>query len=773
MKLKKADIKKAFSQKSIMRSWFISYILILATTIFVNMFIYNETQNSLTRQIHATSAESLENSKQRIDNLRKNLQNLVSTLAMDRTLLDMLDEKKVDGVYRYKMTEVQQQLSAKTAQDTAINNIYIYIHENDYIVSKATIQTAESFYKSNYAGKEMDFDAFRNLLRKKSAGDFERIANKGQNIAQSDVLFMYSVNGAEIFVPKATIVCEMKNSAVTAQNDMASSGRYFCILDRNNEVFLSNAEANADINKILSIMTKKKLNSPVMSKKAVLVYTNSEQSDWKYVYVIEKNVYLKELQRVRVIIYVTVILCLVLGIFLAYFLSVYNHKPVRKLIEQLGIKEMSAQGEKISENEFQLLDRKVNEILEDNELKNSKIVSQNLIIRDAVFLKLLNNEMVSGVSMKELLSSIDVSFEMPYFVLIGFYFNDLSGLFFEEKTEITDDDANLSKLIISNILDDIVGAEYKKIFCDINGVFSCIINTSDIKCEDTARKAVSELLKFAQNNFNLGFTACISQIHEGIEGLSACQKEVAECLEYKFIVGNDIINYRDISETQTNLYYFPIGQEVQMISSLKDGDYEKSLEILNNIFEINLSQAKPQIQTAKCLVYDILGSVMKVLNDIGDIDGNNIFQRFNVFERIDKCHTVLSIKDELISIFKEICEQSLNESVEKNNRLIENIKNFIESYYDDANLSGAMIADHFKINQSYLSTIFKRNTAQGLLEYIAKIRVTKAIKLLEESSDTIEKIAEKVGYFNVRTFSRTFKKYVGETPGKYRENLQK
>lgn len=761
--------KRAFQKKSIVLSWFVSYIIILIATIFVNLFIYSETQASLTRQIHATSAENLENRRQYIDNMQQNFQNTVSELAQDKTIQNILSENTVDGNYRYALLAVQNQLYTRKVLNSNISKLYIYFHDTDYVVTTSMAQKTEKFYNQNYKNKEMGLDGFLQLMQRKNAGVFEKIADEGQDTKGADLLFLFSVYGTELFAPKATIVCEISNKSLITPNDFDMSGRYFCIVDRDNRVILSNAGDSSAASEALSEVLLTSPGTPVIAKKAVALYTLSKQNDWKYAYIVEKDEYLKELKRVRLIIFVTVLLCVALGIALAYYLSVRNHKPIRKLIEQLGVKDMQADNGGKTENEFQMIDRRLSEILESNELQNSKIASQNVILRDAVFAKLLNNETVSEVSMEELLSSIDVSFSEPNFALIAFYFEEISGLFFEEKKGRKEEDIKLSKLIVSNILDDILGGDYTKVFCDINGVFSCIVNTSNSKCEENLRKALDSLLEFTQNNFNLGFMACISQVHEGIEGLAVCQKEVAECLEYKFILGNEIISYRDVSETQTNLYYFPIGQEVQMISSLKNGDYEKSLEILNKIFEVNLSQAKPQLQTAKCLVYDILGSVMKVLNDIGEIDGNNIFERFNVFERIDKCYTVLSIKDELISIFKEICEKSMNESVEKTNRMIESVKNFIESYYDDPNLSGAMISDHFKINQSYLSTIFKRNTSQGLLEYIAKTRVQKAISLLRETSDTVEKIAEKVGYVNVRTFSRTFKKYAGETPGKYRE----
>lgn len=129
----------------------------------------------------------------------------------------------------------------------------------------------------------------------------------------------------------------------------------------------------------------------------------------------------------------------------------------------------------------------------------------------------------------------------------------------------------------------------------------------------------------------------------------------------------------------------------------KEGSCDKIKQaLLQHIFEVNLHQARPQIQTAKCLVYDVMGCVMKVLNDIGDLDGNNVFEQFKVFERIDRCKTVLSIQKELTDIFKKICENSMNESVEKMHRLIEGVKTFVGSYYDDPNLSCEVISDLLK-----------------------------------------------------------------------------
>jgi two-component system response regulator YesN len=58
------------------------------------------------------------------------------------------------------------------------------------------------------------------------------------------------------------------------------------------------------------------------------------------------------------------------------------------------------------------------------------------------------------------------------------------------------------------------------------------------------------------------------------------------------------------------------------------------------------------------------------------------------------------------------------------------------------------------------------------VEYIAKLRLSHAKRLLLETSLKIDDIAEKVGYLGRNSFIRIFKKYEGITPGKFRTSYQ-
>lgn len=112
------------------------------------------------------------------------------------------------------------------------------------------------------------------------------------------------------------------------------------------------------------------------------------------------------------------------------------------------------------------------------------------------------------------------------------------------------------------------------------------------------------------------------------------------------------------------------------------------------------------------------------------------------------------------------------EDVSENNCSIEKIEEGIRENLLDVNLSVASLAEFLKITPSYLSRFFKRKTGKGVLEYIHECRVEKAKEIMLQNPDVKAKeVAEAVGFANLATFIRVFKKREGITPGQFREEM--
>ncbi|WP_077624216.1 AraC family transcriptional regulator [Sediminibacillus massiliensis] len=99
--------------------------------------------------------------------------------------------------------------------------------------------------------------------------------------------------------------------------------------------------------------------------------------------------------------------------------------------------------------------------------------------------------------------------------------------------------------------------------------------------------------------------------------------------------------------------------------------------------------------------------------------------------------------------------------------------NEIFTYMDrnlQGNLSLSLLAERAHVSPAHLSRVFKQITGMGFNVYLNKRRTFRAKELLCSTDYPIVYIAELSGFESTPHFYRTFKKYAGATPAKYRKS---
>ena len=85
------------------------------------------------------------------------------------------------------------------------------------------------------------------------------------------------------------------------------------------------------------------------------------------------------------------------------------------------------------------------------------------------------------------------------------------------------------------------------------------------------------------------------------------------------------------------------------------------------------------------------------------------------------------------------------------------------------NLSLKMIADELYMNPTYLGRVFKEDIGEGFSSFLTKLRIKKAIELLNDVTMKVYEVSEQVGFKDPAYFSLLFKKYTGSTPQDYQK----
>lgn len=97
------------------------------------------------------------------------------------------------------------------------------------------------------------------------------------------------------------------------------------------------------------------------------------------------------------------------------------------------------------------------------------------------------------------------------------------------------------------------------------------------------------------------------------------------------------------------------------------------------------------------------------------------------------------------------------------------IREFIDNNYRDPAMSIKMLSEHFELDGTLVSKIFKAESGMSFTDYLLEQRMKAALNMLSRSDLNVSSISEAVGYTNYLTFKRAFMRFQGMTPKEYRE----
>jgi AraC-like DNA-binding protein len=98
------------------------------------------------------------------------------------------------------------------------------------------------------------------------------------------------------------------------------------------------------------------------------------------------------------------------------------------------------------------------------------------------------------------------------------------------------------------------------------------------------------------------------------------------------------------------------------------------------------------------------------------------------------------------------------------------IQNMNREFYEDRTLED--YADMCKMSRFHFLRVFKEVTGQSPMEYRNSIRIEHAKRMLEEEDIPISDVGLRVGYASPSYFCDAFKKKVGSSPQKYKQNTK-
>lgn len=122
--------------------------------------------------------------------------------------------------------------------------------------------------------------------------------------------------------------------------------------------------------------------------------------------------------------------------------------------------------------------------------------------------------------------------------------------------------------------------------------------------------------------------------------------------------------------------------------------------------------------------------------------------------------------------YQQVGEQPVlgeNDLTKKDTLFMDKLNQIIVDNLDNTELDIPFLCKQIGMSRASLYNKLKAITDMGANDYINKIRIEQAMKLIAEGNFNFTEISEKVGFASARYFSTSFKQYTGKTPTQYKK----
>lgn len=297
------------------------------------------------------------------------------------------------------------------------------------------------------------------------------------------------------------------------------------------------------------------------------------------------------------------------------------------------------------------------------------------------------------------------------------------------------------------------------------------LNRDERELRERGLVIAAQLSDWVRSNLDFTISIGLSSVISDPEQLYLIHAEAQEALNDKFIQGSGrVITYEELQVASQREVYRLIPKIRSLTHAYRIGE-ERWREELHQLFQELTAGG-----FAKSDVYYLINHITHMLRrefmEFSE-EGQSLWNHdlYPALERMLRgMETIEETRHQLTALFIEMDGRlaEYRDSRKHHSRMRE-VRQYIEQHYVNPDLSLSMLEEQFGISGKYMSALFREEIGDKFVDFLAKIRLGHAERLLLETNEEIQQIAIQVGYTNPMTFIRSFKKHYGMTPGDYRK----
>ncbi|GBF72486.1 hypothetical protein PA598K_00741 [Paenibacillus sp. 598K] len=436
---------------------------------------------------------------------------------------------------------------------------------------------------------------------------------------------------------------------------------------------------------------------------------------------------------------------------ISIFLSIRFNNPFQKIIETIRNPDKPVPVT-TDIHEFKLINEQIHNLAKINRDYNSDLEAKNKLLRQYGYWRKIKNVETYSDDIRNVIDPAE-----PFFICL-FQFN-FTQSFIQDFDDAQQNEASayVRAMTQSYTEEHFPGS----ISLNIEKDLQCTLIFTD--SFQTVADKLEALKQWFDRDMDYGFvTIAIQPRQSEFSHLAAHYEQALRMLRSRRLNEETQIVTTEITESDFSLH--PIIPEQEFWENLQHGNETNVMGLIRRGLHLMDKKHASAFQF-HLFANQIIERVIKGLI-AGQQDISLILNENSPYEQIKYCHTLEQYE---LFFARFLAESTLlvRNKRESSNSIVTYVTSYINQHYSQ-DISLDLLADQLKLSGGYLSTYFKENFGCTFSEYLNEVRIHKAKELLAADDASIQSISLKVGYHNVSSFIRMFKRMTGMPPGQYR-----
>lgn len=739
-------------KKTVALIWVLVYIVLLFIPIFGNGYILMSVNSAIKKETESKNIYFMKTLGGNIDSVFKEMEASKKIIQDISGVNEMASVTKVTPQVLYELKSIGNELKRLGIYDYGKFEKFIYFPSIKKVVTSANYFDADDTAVSS----KLNIDDL----------NYKAMLQYSINSVVTDSI--ENEDGSESFVYRfITVINPDSNQRyvigilVTQQNlfggEIDFSKSDIAVLKRQGDIYISTDKSlKSSVLGAVDQMEPCSIQQIMIDgENAEISYVKSEVLNYKYVYISRGEYIYSTVHNMRAIGILISILSMLLMALVLYKLSNWNYLNIKEVMKVLCGNDSTI--EEYDENEFEFIKRSVEENAKQRRDMKIKVDLYMDSLREKFLVELLRGSVNDEKYISEEMKKYGLNFSGEYFCVTVICVKNNEIMYGKSLKD--------AYYIIKNIMTDMfqketfVCAEYTdKLLCIFN--FNENINVNEYMC-----RQLRECAEVTRMVTEITFTSVTSELAVGLQSLPYLYENVIYSLNLSEFYGMDDHVSPEDFKSIGNIFDIERIEAIEneIMICIKDGEKERMDELIDDLLTEQIEIGHTWVVMGRA--YSILSKIQKMIAGLAINYSKESMEKLNSFKKFENIKSIKSFVSEYGVYAMNILESGGEEKTELYSATIE----YINNHYTDPNLNVNKVSVSMGVTSIYLAYVVKQNSGVKLSEYIGKLRIEHAKKLLQQSPELkVEDVAKQSGFWQNRSFYNTFKKLTGLTPTQYR-----